>query len=318
MRGMFKLLGIVFVGFLIIVILTGTVSFIRRTWFGGGSASSGKRVAVVDLKGMILNSASFVEDLKELVEDGGVKAIVVRINSPGGLVAPSQEMFNAIRETDKKVPVVISMGSVAASGGYYAALGGRKIYANPGTLTASIGVIMEFMNLTKLYEWAKVTRFTITAGEMKDAGSPLKPMSPEEKKMFQAMLADIHTQFRAAVKERRKIDSPELEHITDGRVMTGNQALQAKLVDKLGGLEEAIAEAKVMGGLPADANVEFPHHSQSLLRKVLLGEDSEEGSDSKFSQFFETLAGLLANGSPPQIPAQLSPGWQVLLKAPVQ
>jgi protease IV len=317
MRGMFKALGVVFVGFLIIVVLTATVSFIKRAWFGYGAGYTGKRVAVVDLAGMIVSSTSFVEDMKDYADDSSIKAIVVRINSPGGMVAPSQEMYNAIKNADTKKPVLISMGSVAASGGYYAALGGRKIYANPGTLTASIGVIMEFLNLEKLYQWAKVSRFTLTAGEMKDAGSPLKPMTSDEKKMFQAMLTDIHSQFRAAVKERRKIESPTLESVTDGRVMTGSQALNAKLIDALGGLEETLAEAKKLGGLPADAAVEFPDKSQSLLRKILLGEEGEN-SNSLFRGILESLAPALgtirAEGG---LPIQLSPGWNVLLKAPV-
>jgi protease IV len=320
MRGMLKFLGVLVVGFLILVVLTGTVSFIKRAWFGYGAGYTGKRVAVVDLAGMIVSSTSFVEDIKEYADDSSIKAIVVRINSPGGMVAPSQEMYNAIKNADTKKPVLISMGSVAASGGYYAALGGRKIYANPGTLTASIGVIMEFLNLEKLYQWAKVSRFTLTAGEMKDAGSPLKPMTSEEKKMFQAMLTDIHTQFRAAVGERRKIESPTLETITDGRVMTGSQALNAKLIDALGGLEETLAEAKKLGGLPADAAVEFPDKSQSLLRKILLGEEGEN-SNSLFRGIIESLApglaGLGAVRAEGGLPVQLSPGWNVLLKAPV-
>lgn len=315
MRGMFKLLGMAFVGFLIVVILTATVSFIRHTWFDA-SGASGKRVVVVDLSGVIMSSTNFVQDLKDYVDDSGVKAIVIRINSPGGLVAPSQEIYNAIKQADSKKPVLISMASVAASGGYYAALGGRKIYANPGTLTASIGVIMEFMNMQKLYEWAKVSRFTITAGEMKDAGSPLKTMTSDEKKMFQAMLTDIHTQFRAAVKERRKIESPALEGVTDGRIMTGSQAMQAKLVDALGGLEETLDEAKKAGGLPADAYVEFPEKSKSLFRRVVWGE--EEGTDSRMFQFFETLFSSAASMNAAAFPAALSPGWQVMLKANIQ
>jgi protease IV len=319
MRPMLHLLGIVFLGFLVVVVLTGTVSFIRHTWFDA-SGTSGKRVAVVDLNGIILSSQSFMENLQEKVDDSGVKAIVIRINSPGGLVAPSQEMYNAIRDADAKKPVLISMASVAASGGYYAALGGRKIYASPGTLTASIGVIMEFLNLEKLYQWAKVQRFTITAGEMKDAGSPLKPMTVEEKKMFQAMLSDIHDQFRAAVKERRKLETPELEKVTDGRVMTGNQALTAKLVDALGGLKEVLLEAKKVAGLDPEAAVELPSRSKSLLRKLLMGEEDEGGEarwESLLSSFLALLQIVPEQPFASALPAGFSPGWNVLLKAPV-
>ena len=306
MRAILKLIGIALGLFILLMILTGIVSFIRNSWFGASDKSSSNHVKVLELSGMITTSAPLLEDIKETLENKHAKAIVLRINSPGGLVAPSQEIYDAIKKADAKIPVVISMGSVAASGGYYAAMGGRKIWANAGTLTASIGVIMEFMNTKKLYEWAKLDRFAITSGKFKDAGSPLKVMTPEDKALFQTMVKDIYSQFRNTVKERRKLGEKELDDTTDGRVVTGSQALEAKLVDALGGLEEAIADAKTMAKLPADAAVVYPPKPQGYLRRFLLGDDEEASSKlaSSLAQTAETLSAPTA-------------AWRILWLAPV-
>lgn len=286
-------------------VLTGAVRFVRHFWFPKAITAS-SHVAVLDVAGILVSSTSTVRDLEELVEDSGVKAIVIRVNSPGGFVAPSQEIYHAIKKADEAKPVLVSMGQVAASGGYYISLGARKIFANPGTLTASIGVIMEFMNTEKLYQWAKIQRFSITAGEMKDAGSPLKPMSPAEKKLFEDMLSDIHGQFRGAVSERRGLKDAELLHATDGRVMTGQQALKAKLVDSLGGLNDALSEAKKLAGLPDDAEVVYPGRDGGFLRHFFLGDDEEEASSS-----LESLAQHLSQAT------SLYSGWRVLWLSPV-
>jgi protease-4 len=179
LKALLSLIGL----FLIFVTLTCFYYFIKHTWFGPSTGRTA-HVAVVEIKGVLLSSSRTVREIQEVLDTPQAKALVIRINSPGGLVAPSQEIFEAVKKADKKIPVVISMASVAASGGYYIALGGRKIIANPGTLTASIGVIMEFMNVEKLYQWAKIDAFSLTSGKLKDAGSPLRPMSPDEKNYF--------------------------------------------------------------------------------------------------------------------------------------
>ncbi len=309
MRGILKLIGISLGLFFFIIILTGIVSFIRHTWFGA-SPGSANHIRVLDVSGVIYSSSALIAELKEAVENKRTKAIVIRVNSPGGLVAPSQEMFQAIQQADAKIPVLISMGTVAASGGYYIALGGRKIYANSGTLTGSIGVIMEFLNTKKLYEWAKLDRTSITSGKFKDAGSPLKTMSPEDRALFQSMVKDIYSQFRGAVKQRRKLDEDALDKFTDGRVVTGTQALDAKLVDAIGTSEDAIAEAKLLAKLPAEAPVLYPQKSVGLVRRLLVGDEEEpEGSSS-------WLAWLNRN-APPLLPPMSSASWRVLWLAPV-
>jgi len=283
----------------IIVILTFTFAFIKKIWFGRAQIKKG-HVAVLDVNGIILSSSSFLRELEERLENPAVKALVIRINSPGGLVAPSQEIFEALKKTDEKIPVYVSMGALSASGGYYVALGGRKIYANPGTLTASIGVIMEFVNVNKLYQWAKIERYALKAGKFKDIGSPFRAMTPEERELLDRLLSDIHQQFKFTVKERRKLGDEQLEMVTDGRIMSGHQALQTKLVDALGGSEDAIRDAKKAAGLPETAYVDYPESKTGLLRKILWG-DSES--------IFDILSHFNT--------ANFSSGWRVLLLAPL-
>jgi len=307
MKPLFRVLGAVVAISLILVFATFSFNFVKKVWFGK-STDRDVHVSVVDLSGVITNSLSFTRSLQEQVDNKSTKAIVVRINSPGGLVGPSQEMYEAIRKADEKIPVLISMGPLAASGGYYAALGGRKIYANAGTLTASIGVIMEMANTEKLYTWAKIERFTLKAGKFKDVGTPLRAMKPEEKELLQSMLTDIHEQFRATVKERRKLTDAEIENTADGRVMTGNQAKKAKLVDELGGLEDALREAKSLAKIPADAHVHYPVKNDGILKRYIFGDD--EDAESRWGAWGKAISGIVST--------EITPPWRVLLLAPVQ
>jgi len=288
------------------LLLASFTTVVVKKVFLHGDGVGKAHVAVLDLNGIILGADSTLRDLKKLLKDHSVKALVVRINSPGGLVAPSQEIYEALKRADQKIPVLISMQSLAASGGYYAALGGRKIYADPGTFTASIGVIMEFVNSQKLYEWAKVDRFDLKAGKFKDAGSSYRPMTTEEKELFQTILNDVAVQFKRTVKERRKITDAELDQFADGRVMTGQQAYSAKLIDALGGFEDVVAEAKKIAQLPESAEVVFPESKGGLLRQLLLGEESE----SSYPGPLQTLSQQLLPG--------FSPGWRVVLLSPLR
>lgn len=252
-----------------VMIVLFTLSLLKRSTFETEKSSYSPHVAVIDLSGVIYSSASFIKQTEALEQNKQCKAAVIRINSPGGVVGPSQEIYDAIKRLDTKIPVVISMGSLAASGGYYAALGARTIFANPGTLTASIGVIMEFMNTEKLFDWAKVERVTMKAGKLKDVGSPSRKMMPEEKEFIQSLLNDVHAQFRAAVKERRHLTDEEMEKTTDGRIMTGVQAKNAKLIDAIGGYQDAVKQAKKLAGLPDSAPVIIKEASHGLLKDLL-------------------------------------------------
>ncbi|MEZ4752005.1 MAG: signal peptide peptidase SppA [Bdellovibrionota bacterium] len=304
MKGLLRALAGTAIVCVIVIIISITIGVFRLAVSGGGGGAREDHVAVINLEGVILDASDFLRKVDEVRDNEYAKAVVVRINSPGGVVGPSQEFFEGLKKLDEKKPVIISMGAVAASGGYYAALGGRKIYANPGTLTASIGVIMEFVNTEKLYNWAKVERLTLKAGKLKDVGSPNRPMRPEEKAFLNSLLADIHTQFKTAVQTRRGLSDAEMEDTTDGRVMTGQQALNAKLVDALGGLSDAVAEARAVAKLAEDAPVQYPRPPKGMLEKYFFGET--------LSGIGEVL-GLLESTKP----FALRSGWQVLLLAPL-
>ncbi len=216
----------------------------------------GGNVALVKIEGLLLTSENIVEELNEYAEDGSIKAIVLRIDSPGGGVVPSQEIYNAVMNARKEgKKVIVSMGSVAASGGYYIASAADKIVANPGTLTGSIGVKMEFANVEKLLEKIGVKGMVVKAGEYKDIGSPFRPMTDPEKKLLQGVIDDVHSQFIEAVAEGRNLPVEDVKAIADGRIFTGRQALSLKLVDQLGDLADSIEIAGKLAGIRGKPNV---------------------------------------------------------------
>jgi protease-4 len=267
---------------------------------------------------VIVSSKAFTEKIQDHLENKRTKALLIRVNSPGGIVAPSQEMYEAVRRADEKIPVFVTMGSVAASGGYYLSLGARRIFANPGTLTASIGVIMEFANTEKLYQWAKIDRFSITSGKFKDAGSPFRPMKPEERALFNLMVQDIYRQFRDTVRVRRKLSEEELESSTDGRVMTGRQALESRLVDELGGAEDALRELKKTAGLSEDAEVLYPEDEKGMLEEILLGKDDSKSLLRDWALLLARLASGDKDSAGYLLPvSHQNAGWQALWLAPL-
>ena len=208
------------------------------------------RVALVKLEGLLITAEPVVEELNDYAEDSSVKAIVLRIDSPGGGVVVSQEIYNAVKNARKEgKKVVASMGTVAASGGYYVAAAADRIVANPGTLTGSIGVKMEFANIEKLLEKIGVRGMVVKAGEYKDVGSPFREMSAQEKKLLQDVIDDVHSQFIKAVAEGRNMQEAEVRAIADGRIFTGRQALDLKLVDQLGDLADSIKVAGELVGI---------------------------------------------------------------------
>jgi len=230
-----------------------------------GGSLFGPRVAIVELEGIITDVDDLVRDLKAHRENPAVRAVVVRINSPGGVVGPTQELHDAIlRVRQAGKPVVASLGSVAASGGYYTAVACDQIYANPGTLTGSIGVIMQLANVEQLMKKVGVDYIVVKAGAYKDIGSIGRPMTPEERRVLQALLDDIHAQFIAAVATGRKLDRDEVVKFADGRVFSGAQAKDLKMVDALGGLEDAVAAAAKLAGLPSPPSVIQPKKHFSI------------------------------------------------------
>jgi protease IV len=239
-----------------------------------GISFSGSQIAALEVEGTIADSKQFVDQLKDYGNRAGVKAVVVRINSPGGGVAASQEMYEAIKkfrsESGKKV--VVSMASVAASGGYYIACAADKIFANPGTITGSIGVIAEWYNYGDLLRWAKMQSIVIKSGTFKDAGSPTRPLTEEEKTYFQSLISNMYDQFVSTVASGRKMKEVQVRKLADGRVYTGQEAKADGLVDELGTYQDAIAAAAKMAGIEGTPKVVSPAKKNFSILDVLLGD----------------------------------------------
>ena len=206
----------------------------------------GKTIGIVEVRGAIDASDNIVRAINKYRDNSSVKAIVLRVDSPGGGVAASQEIYEAIRKARARKPVVCSMAEVAASGGYYISCGCDSIVANPGTLTGSIGVIMEFPVAEELLKKIGLRFEVLKAGENKDIGSPFRQMRPEERALLQGMIDDVHVQFIQAVADGRGLAYDSVKAIADGRVFSGKQALALRLVDKLGTLDDAIELAARM------------------------------------------------------------------------
>jgi protease-4 len=233
-------------------------------------------VAIVRVEGPIMDSSQAVAELEAFGDNPMVKAIVVRIDSPGGGVAPSQEIYNAVKRVRKEQnkTVVASMGTVAASGGYYIAVATDRILANPGTLTGSIGVIMQMANFQELLEKVGVKSVVIKTGKFKDLGSPFRPMVEEERQLLEAVMDDTLSQFIEAVAEGRSMDAAEVEQLADGRIFTGRQAKTVLLIDEIGDLHDAIKLAGELGGIegtPRVLETTKPFSVQEFLESTFLG-----------------------------------------------
>ena len=224
------------------------------------------RIALIRVEGVILDAQQTVGDLKKFGDSPSVKAIVLRIDSPGGGVVPSQEIHDAVLRVRNKQnkAVVASMGTVAASGGYYIAAATDRIIANPGTLTGSIGVIMELANLEGLLKKIGVENVVVKSGRHKDIGSPFRKMSDEDRRILQSVMDDVHTQFIEAVAEGRSLDVSDVQPLADGRIFTGRQAKEIKLVDELGDLDDAIKLAAELAGIEGEPKVVEPRKRFSV------------------------------------------------------
>ncbi len=258
-----------------------------------GGSLFGPRVAIVELEGIITDVDDLVRELKAHRENPSVRAVVIRINSPGGVVAPTQELHDAILKTRQAgKPVVASLGSVAASGGYYTAVACDQIYANPGTLTGSIGVIMQLANVEQLMKKVGVEYIVVKSGAFKDVGNMGRAMTPEERRVLQALLDDVHAQFIGAVAAGRKLEREEVMRFADGRVFSGTQAKALKMVDALGGLEDAVLAAGKLAGLPSPPSVIQPKRHFSIM-------------DLLRNQFGGSAAGVLLRPALPQFKTPL-------------
>jgi protease-4 len=260
--------------FLYVVLLSGAAAALLLVLNAGGqrrifpsSVISGDRIAVVDITGILTSShnvsrgassaRSIIEQLDQFGEDNSVRALVLRIDSPGGTVVAAQEIFaaiNRLREEKEKV-VVASMADIAASGGYYIACSADRIFANPGTITGSIGVIMEFPNMEELFGKIGLKSNTIKSGEFKDTGSALREMTDREREVLQALIDDVYGQFVQAVQESRGMTPEKVRELADGRIFTGRQALELGLVDEIGDMTDAIRAAADLAGIEGEPEI---------------------------------------------------------------
>ena len=248
----------------------------RGTGFDDVIKSGGEKVGIIELTGTITGSKDIIHNLKRFRENSSIKAIVIRIDSPGGAVGPSQEIFREIRKTVKSKKVIASMGTVAASGGYYVAAGTDGIMANPGTITGSIGVIMAYANFQELLHKIGLFPVVIKSGEYKDIGSPVRNMAKEERKILQDFSDRIHRQFIMDIAEGRGMDQARVKALADGRIFTGEEAKHLELVDRLGNLEDAVEWAGRMGGIKGKISTVYPPEKKFSFMKYLTGSSMKE------------------------------------------
>lgn len=258
-RRVFIVLGIIVALFFLVLIL--------RSMNGG--TSIGPKVAVIDITGIITKSDATIKLLHTYRDDPSIKAIVIRIDTPGGSVAPVQEIYSELQKIEK--PIVASMGGTAASGGYYVACAADTIMANPGTLTGSIGVIMQFTRMKGLYDKIGLEHQVIKSGEFKDTGSPFRRLTEEEQKVLQATVDNVYNQFVDTIFEARQshLSRSEIAELADGRIFSGQQALDLKLLDRLGNLPEAIELAGELANIDGKPKVVRKEKKTSLLEQLL-------------------------------------------------
>jgi protease-4 len=233
--------------------------------------SLSNKIGVIPINGVIRDADAITEQLIAFRDNRQIKAIILRINSPGGGVGPSQEIYSETRRTTKTKKVVASLGSVAASGGYYVASAADSIVANPGTLTGSIGVLMEFVRVEELLKKIGVEMQVIKSGEFKDIGSPNRKMTQKEREILASLLEDIRNQFVTAVSQGRNMPEEKVLELADGRVFSGREAKRLGLVDSLGNLQDAVNVAKRMAHIRGKVKLVYPvRKRRSLLWDLLL------------------------------------------------
>ena len=251
-----------FIGFVILVF-----AVMHGDEFGRGE----NRIGVVEINGSIMESKKINKDIKAFVDDDSIKGILIRIDSPGGAVAPSQEIYTMVLRAAKKKKVVVSMGGLAASGGYYIAIGGDHIFANPGTITGSIGVISQFAELDEALDYLNIRMRTVKSGKFKDSGSPFRKMNAEDEDYFKAVVMDIYEEFVKVVAEERELELEEVKKLADGRVYTGKQAKELGLVDDIGSMEDAVAWLSDELKFEGEPELVYPEKESDEIMQQLMG-----------------------------------------------
>ncbi|MDX2480734.1 MAG: signal peptide peptidase SppA [Desulfuromusa sp.] len=251
--------GGIFLFFLLVVFTAG----IFRS--GSVDVSVGDRIGILEVEGTIVDARRMTEQIKEFRDRSSIKTVVIRIDSPGGGVGPSQEIYAELKQLAEEKPLIVSMGSVAASGGYYLAVAGERIFANPGTITGSIGVIMSFPNYQELMGKVGVQTEVVKSGRFKDIGSSTREFSAADRTLLQEMIDDVHLQFVEAISIGRNMPIERLQPFVDGRIFTGRQAKDAGLIDELGTLSDAIKYAAKTAGIDDDSDLVYPEPEKTNL-----------------------------------------------------
>lgn len=290
-----KPLAILVIGSIVAVVILIALSTGASLFLGEAPVVSSDKVALIRIEGVILDSTDVIEQLKKYGKNSSVKAIILRIDSPGGAVVPSQEIYEEVRKLKARTnqKIITSMGTVAASGGYYIAAASDRIVANPGTLTGSIGVIMEFASAEELMNKLGVKSEVIKSGDKKDVGNFMRTMKPEEKEYLQKVIGDVHDQFVEAVSEGRKMKKEDIIPIADGGVFTGRQAKAIGLVDELGDLEDAVRIAGKMANISGEPKV-ITEDKKYGFWDVLRGKDASNLFKGVLPKNLQTLMYLYA------------------------
>ncbi|HDQ05037.1 MAG TPA: signal peptide peptidase SppA [Deltaproteobacteria bacterium] len=281
-----------------VVILLAIVVVFYLFFYKAGSDSGkvkrfsvGNQIGVVSINGPIYDSMKIREHLEDFGRDGSITAVILRVDSPGGGVAASQEIFDAVVELKKQKKVVASLGSIAASGGYLVACSADQIVANPGTITGSISAIMQFANIEELLNKIGLKSSVVKSGRYKDIGSPLRDMTPEEKKIIQELVDDIYNQFVDVVVKERNMPREKVLEIADGRIFSGRRALELGLVDHLGDIVYAAKLATELAGKKGRYDLVYPRKKRESVFDYLLESAASVLSDS-FQERMETVSGV--------------------------
>jgi protease-4 len=257
-------------------------SLVYLTLHAGGTEASGfsgfgDRIGVVDLDGVILSPQPVVSQLKKFGDDSSIKAIIIHVNSPGGGVAASEEIYREVKRIrdEKKKRIVVSIETVGASGAFYVASASNKIYADQGSIVGSIGVIAQWVNYGDLLKWAKLKDVVIKTGEFKDTGNPARDLTPSEQAYMQALIDNMFGQFIQAVADGRKMKFEDVKAIANGKVWTGEQALSMKLIDQVGDFESAVADTAKSVGIKGEPTLVHPDRDRRTMLDLLTGDISQ-------------------------------------------
>lgn len=279
MKRVFKVILWIFCIIMAFPILGGVIYFLATS----DIFASSNRIGALLIQGTISDSFDYMDGLKSFMEDENVKAIIVRIDSPGGGVSAAQEIYREILRAKKTKPVVASLGSIATSGGYYIACAASKIIASPGTITGSIGVIAFFPNLTELFKKVGYQTIVIKSGKFKDTGNPGRPMTPEEETLVRDSLMQVHHQFVRDIAVARSIDESKVANIADGRIIMGEAAVGLGLVDELGNFHDAVETARLLAKMKEKPELVF-YEKRKRIIEMLLGEGGRMWLDRFFAR----------------------------------